>query len=111
MARKPNNAREAAAAEARSRKARAARLRAAALTDVPFDRAVDVDQIELRLHPLDVGFDVRAHGMRVAVLSGARLRASYPREDGERWVVEGPRAAVIARLEALGFAFVPVVSD
>jgi len=74
-------------------------------TDVPWAEAIDTHDIGLRLHPIDVGFDVRAQHMLVSAPAGERLRASYPNELGERWVVAGPRAAVLERLRALGFAF------
>lgn len=77
------------------------------LTDVPFEKARDVGNITLRLHPLDVGYDLRAEGMSIAQPAGApdgTLRASYAARDGERRVVEGPYRQVIAWLRGAGYA-------
>ena len=77
-----------------------------AITDVPFDLADDVGSIRYRLHPLDVGFDLRDEGMVVAVAAGDDpLRVSYPGAQGERRVIEGPAQAVLRRLRARGFRF------
>lgn len=76
------------------------------MTDLPFDDATDVGSIRHRLHPLDVGFDLRSEGTAVAVGDEPVLRVSYPSAKGERYVVEGPREEVLARLRKLGFTFV-----
>lgn len=71
-----------------------------AFADMPWSQY----DIEYRLHPLDVGFDLRRQGTPVAVRASADpLRVCYPDADGNRRVMEGPQAGVIARLEALGF--------
>ncbi len=75
--------------------------------DVPFEAAPDVGSIEHRLAPLDVGFDLRAQGgMAIDLGCEERLRVSYADERGERRVMSGPRAEVVARLEGLGFRVV-----
>jgi hypothetical protein len=74
-----------------------------ALIDVSFDDATDVQAIRYRLHPGDVGFDLRAQRTPIVVEREESLRCSYPDEHGERRVMAGPFAAVVARLRALGF--------
>ena len=73
------------------------------LADVHFDDASDVGSIRYRLHPLDVGFDLRELDTAVSIGDEPELRVSYPDEDGERRVMCGPRDVVLARLEELGF--------
>jgi hypothetical protein len=75
------------------------------LTDMPFSVARDVISIRYRLHPLDVGFDLRSAGVAVEIGEEPVLRVSYPSAKGERYVVEGPREEVLARLRKFGFAF------
>jgi len=75
------------------------------LTIEPFDKADDVDTIPYRLHPIDVGFDLRIHNTSVAVSADDDpLRVSYPKA-GERYVVSGPQSEVIEYLRGLGFTF------
>ncbi len=71
--------------------------------DVAFDDAADVRSIIYRLHPLDVGFDLRSKRTVVQIDPGDPIRVSYPDERGARRVMAGPRGAVIARLRSLGF--------
>lgn len=75
------------------------------ITDTPFDDAKNVFSIGLRLHPLDVGFDLRAERMPVEIPpdGSGTLRASYATRDGERRVVDGPREDVIRHLRAHGY--------
>lgn len=73
------------------------------LRDVPFEVAEDVGSIRYRLHPLDVGFDLREQCTAIEFGDEPEIRVSYPAEDHERRVMSGPRALVIARLEELGF--------
>lgn len=37
------------------------------VTDITFDDATDVTSIQYRLHPLDVGFDLREDDMAIAI--------------------------------------------
>lgn len=71
--------------------------------DVPFEEASDVTAIPCRLHPLDVGFDLRAEGVAIALPAGEVLRVSYADEGGERRVMSGPREAIRRRLQRLGY--------
>lgn len=73
------------------------------LADVPFEAAHDVAGIGLRLHPLDVGFDLRTGGAQIVIDDSPTLRASYATRSGERRVVEGSRADVIHHLRAHGY--------
>jgi len=73
------------------------------ITDIPFDDASDVHSIQYRLHPIDVGFDLREEGMVVRFSDEPTLRVSYPDDEQERRVMSGPAAAVLQRLRALGF--------
>jgi hypothetical protein len=73
------------------------------MTDGAFENATDVTSIRYRLHPLDVGFDLRRAGHVVEIGDEPQLRVSYPAEDGERRVIDGPRQLVVARLRKLGF--------
>lgn len=80
------------------------------LIDQPFDRATDVTSIAVRLHPLDVGFDLRAECITTVVdCTGPSLRVSYADRRGERRVMSGPRRAVIQRLRDLGYSVQPVI--
>lgn len=74
--------------------------------DGDFDDAGDVRSIRWRLHPLDVGFDLRAERMTVSLEDDIYPRVSYA-EDGARRVIAGPRALVIARLRAAGYEVAP----
>lgn len=75
--------------------------------DVNFDDALDVGSIRYRLHPLDVGWQLKGSGTPVVIdESEPSLRVSYADRNGERRVMEGPRAAVTARLEKLGYEIV-----
>ena len=77
------------------------------VTDEAFDAAGDVGSIRYRLHPLDVGFDLRAQGMPIAIdAADDPIRVSYPDADRERRVMSGPQVDVLARLRKLGFRFV-----
>jgi hypothetical protein len=72
--------------------------------DVLFESALDTHAIRYRLHPLDVGFDLRVQRMLVQIdPADTNLRVSYPGKDGERRVMAGPRADVLKRLRSLGF--------
>jgi hypothetical protein len=82
----------------------------AKVVDVDFADAADVIGIQVRLHPIDCGFDPRAHGQTIEVplVRGGPLRVSYSDPQGGRRVMEGPGAAVLARLRALGYRVRPV---
>lgn len=81
------------------------------MIDVPFDETravlgISAAAIPLRLHPIDVGFDLRDHDMAVGMSDATDpLLVSYPDERGERRVMQGPREAVLSRLRELGFKF------
>jgi len=76
------------------------------ITDIPFDVAEDVTSIGYRLHPLDVGFDLRVQEMAVAVArADDPIRVSYPDREGKRRVISGPQDVVLRRLRRLGFQF------
>lgn len=75
-------------------------------SDVRFEDATNTVGIGLRLHPLDVGFDLRAEGVEAAVPEGAELRASYARRNGDRYVMSGLREAVIKALRRQGYKLV-----
>jgi hypothetical protein len=78
-------------------------IAASPINDVAFDDADDVCSIRYRLHPIDVGFDLREIGHVVDLGEDDPLRVSYPNEEGHRRVLWSPRAAVAERLRALGF--------
>lgn len=73
--------------------------------DVPFEDAQDVTSICLRLHPLDVGFDLRGERMPVDVSAdpSLELRVSYADREGACRVMSGPRTKVLRRLRLLGY--------
>jgi hypothetical protein len=76
------------------------------ISDISFEDAFDVRSIRYRLHPLDVGFDVRAERVAVEVAQSdadGLLRVTYAARNGDRRVMHGPRAEVIARLRKLGY--------
>lgn len=74
--------------------------------DVEFDAAEKVREIRYRLAPIDVGFDLRDVGCKVAVdPADDPIRVSYPARDGSVRVMAGPQARVLERLRALGFEF------
>ena len=76
------------------------------VSDVAFENAIDVQEIRYRLHPIDVGFDLRQNGMVVAIDAGDDpLRVSYPDAGGARRVIEGPQRDVLRKLRARGFRF------
>lgn len=74
-----------------------------AIADIPFDEAGDVRSIRYRLAPIDVGFDLRAERVPVAIEREDHVRASYAAADGERRVVSGPLELVVQRLRAAGY--------
>lgn len=85
-----------------------ARLReTGAPIDVAFDASARVGEIRYRLHPLDVGFDLRGERIATEVdVSAPTIRVSYARRrDGERRVIEGPTATVLALLRREGYRF------
>lgn len=88
----------------------AAALRAAieptTVLDVPFEEARDVNSIKYRLHPLDVGFDVRRNNRRASINPKEDpIRISYAAKDGSRRVISGKQAAVLDYLRKLGYRF------
>ena len=77
------------------------------ITDESFDDTSDVGSIRYRLHPIDVGFDLREDGLAISIASSDDpIRVSYPDRDGDRRVMAGPQGAVLERLRKLGFSFV-----
>lgn len=71
-----------------------------------FEDALSVRDIRYRVHPLDVGFDLREQGMVVAIdAADDPVRVSYPAKDGTRRVMEGPLQQVLRKLRARGFKF------
>lgn len=80
------------------------------IVDVAFDAYTgSVSAIRCRLAPIDVGFDLRALGISVTVEQAPTMIASYARrKDGERRVIEGPTAEVVARLRKEGYHIVMV---
>jgi len=61
---------------------------------------------EYKLHPLDVGFDIRMHDMAASIdAADDPIRVSYASADGRRGVIEGPQAEVLEFLRALGYRF------
>lgn len=77
------------------------------ILDIPFDDADDVGSIEYRIALIDVGFDLRAEDMAVAVdPSDDPLRVSYATLSGERRVIAGPQSEVLEHLRAHGYRFV-----
>lgn len=73
--------------------------------DVDFNDAKDVNSIGVRLHPIDVGFDLRKSNVTVQLPDESEIRVSYPDKHGERRVMHGSRQFVKGRLEELGFTF------
>lgn len=69
---------------------------------IPFSEATNVHEIGLRLAPIDVGFDLRAHHTLVEVPTDT-TRASYA-VDGQRMVAEGTRAEIIQALRCAGYS-------
>jgi hypothetical protein len=71
---------------------------------IPFTEATDVGSIAYRLHPIDVGFDLRAMAMPVSIrATDDPLRVSYANKRGARQVCEGPQLAVVRVLRACGY--------
>lgn len=70
---------------------------------VPYDLAEDAAEIELRLHPIDVGWDLRVQGVPVLVPPGT-TRAAYADKRGARMVVSGTRDDVVRVLRDAGYA-------
>jgi len=68
----------------------------------PFDAAGDVQSIQVRVAPLDVGFDLRLQDMAVSIPEGT-TRASYGDRKGARYVVDGTTEEVIAELTRHGY--------
>lgn len=73
------------------------------LADLPFAEARDVGVIGPRLHPIDVGWSLRAERTPVRLEPGATLRVSYADRHDDRRVVSGPRTQVVAHLRAAGY--------
>lgn len=73
------------------------------VSDVPFEEAADVGSIVYRLHPIDVGFSLRAEQIPVQIGPEDPLRVSYADDRGDRRVISGPRALVLRRLRAVGY--------
>lgn len=72
--------------------------------DTAFDEAGNVGDIQYRLHPLDVGFDLRGEKMPIRVaLDEPTLRVSYADRAGDRRVMYGSTGEVVAKLRKLGY--------
>jgi hypothetical protein len=56
---------------------------------------------DLRLCPIDVGFDLRLHDYEVLVPEDAKS-AGFDR-DGESWLVEGTHAEIVRELKRAGY--------
>lgn len=67
-----------------------------------FDDAGDVQSIEVRVAPLDVGFDLRRQRMAVSIPEGT-TRASYATRKDARFVVEGTTDEVIREFTRHGY--------
>jgi hypothetical protein len=61
----------------------------------------NVNEIDVRVAPIDVGFDLRGENMVVRLPAGTRI-ASYE-HNGERLVVEGKTSDVARVLRAAGY--------
>ena len=73
-----------------------------------FEDAANVGEIRYRLHPIDVGFDLRAESMAVDMGdSEDALRVSCADEGGARVVLTGSRDDVISELRRLGYEVKP----
>jgi hypothetical protein len=71
-----------------------------------FESDPDPQSIVLRLHPLDVGFDLRGR-MAVELLDTApEVRVSFAAKNGDRLVAKGPISMVAAVLTAAGYQVV-----
>lgn len=81
------------------------------VTDTPFESTPDVGSIQYRLHPIDVGFDLREDDLTVNFAYEPTLRVSYPDKQGGRRVMHGPINDVLERLEQLGFSVAVVSGD
>ena len=77
------------------------------MIDMPFAEAVDVADIGYRLHPIDVGYDLRAERTPVSIQHEGSIRVSYAAHNGERRVAEGEAALVVALLRSAGYLVVP----
>ena len=82
-----------------------AEIEASTVIDEPYESiAADVvHSIETRLHPIDVGYDLRARGVAVALPPDETTIVSYPDVAGARRVMRGPRDQIRDRLRRLGF--------
>jgi hypothetical protein len=56
---------------------------------------------DVRLTPLDVGFDLRLHDMEVRL--PADFKSVGIEEDGETYLVEGTREEMVAAIKAAGY--------
>ena len=64
---------------------------------------IDLHDVDVRVAPIDVGFDLRLHDTVVTVPDGCG-QATYADRAGERWYVEGTAAEIVAELQAHGYA-------
>jgi hypothetical protein len=65
-----------------------------------------VSEIRLRLHPLDVGWDLRAEAVVVELPAQPRSLVSAADARGQRVVVEGQTHAVAAWLRRAGYVVI-----
>jgi hypothetical protein len=75
------------------------------VSNIAFEDFPDPLSIQYRLHPSDVGFDLREQNMTVVVADADEISASYPAEDDTRRVITGPIRPVLRILRGLGFKF------
>lgn len=68
----------------------------------PFEDFADSNGIELRLAPIDVGFDIRTLGYET-LISRDRTVASYADAEGKVLVVEGTAMEIVETLRASGY--------
>jgi len=59
---------------------------------------------DVRLAPIDVGFDVRAYGMAVEIPDDATSVGFE--QFGDTWLVEGTREEIVAAVKAAGYRVV-----
>lgn len=70
----------------------------------PFDEADSVYEIQFRLHPIDVGLNLKSTGMVIDTSEAPDpLRASCADRRGVRVVLEGPREEVLKKLKSYGY--------
>lgn len=82
----------------------------ASVEDILFDAATDVGSLRYRLHPIDVGWSIKAEDVTVKIHQTDQLRVSYEASNGDRRVISGPLLAVVSRLRKAGYV-IDVVAE